>query len=73
MRPLVFAIALVLFTPCVAQAADITVYSPQIVNGPLRKLAEAWTAETGNKVTFAGMDVGRVRTAVSTDAPGDVV
>jgi ABC-type molybdate transport system substrate-binding protein len=56
-----------------AQAAEITVYSPGIVNGPLRKLAEAWTAETGNKVTIAGNNVGRIRTAVSTDAPGDVV
>jgi molybdate transport system substrate-binding protein len=72
-RPLIFAIVLVLFAPNVAQAADITVYSPGIVNGPLRKLAEAWTVETGNKVTFAGNNVGRIRTAVSTDAPGDVV
>ena len=31
---------------------------------PLSKLAEAWTAETGNKVTFAGFNVGRIRTAV---------
>ena len=57
-----------------AQAAEITVYSPQIVNGPLRKLAEAWTTQTGNKVTFAGFNVGRVRTAVTTDVtPADVM
>jgi len=56
-----------------AQAADITVYSPGIVNGPLTKLADAWTAETGNKVTFAGFNVGRIRTAVGKDDPGDVV
>jgi molybdate transport system substrate-binding protein len=56
-----------------ANAADITVYSPGIVNGPLTKLAAAWTAETGNKVTFAGFNVGRIRTAVSKDAPADVV
>ena len=56
-----------------AQAGDITVYSPGIVNGPLTKLAEAWTAETGNKVTFAGFNVGRIRTAVGQDAAGDVV
>jgi molybdate transport system substrate-binding protein len=56
-----------------AWAADITVYSPGIVNGPLKRLAQAWTAQTGNKVTFAGNNVGRIRTAVSTDAPGDVV
>jgi len=56
-----------------AQAADITVYSPGIVNAPLTKLAQAWTAETGNKVTFAGFNVGRIRTAVGQDAAGDVV
>lgn len=56
-----------------AQAADITVYAPNIVAGPLRKLAESWTAETGNKVTFAGFNVGRVRTAVEKNDPGDVV
>jgi hypothetical protein len=57
-----------------ARAADITVYSPGIVNGPLTKLAEAWTAETGNKVTFAGFNVGRIRAAVGNDTtPADVV
>jgi len=56
-----------------AVAADITVYSPNIVNGPLTKLAEAWTAETGNKVTFAGFNVGRIRAAVGRNDPGDVV
>ncbi len=61
-----------LFVPA-AQAADITVYSPGIVNGPLKQLAADWTAATGNKVTFAGNNVGRIRTAVGADAPGDVV
>ena len=73
MRHLGFAIAFTLLSSWGAQAADITVYSPAIVNGPLKKLAESWTAETGNKVTFAGNNVGRVRTAVTTDAPADVV
>ena len=73
MRPLALAIALAMFAPSGAQAADITVYSPAIVNGPLKKLADAWTAETGNKVTFAGFNVGRVRTAVEKNDPGDVV
>lgn len=68
------AVLFVMLSSCAAQAADITVYSPQIVNGPLRKLAEAWTAQTGNKVTFAGFNVGRVRTAVTTDVtPADVM
>ena len=57
-----------------AQAGDITVYSPGIVNGPLTRLAQAWTAETGNKVTFAGFNVGRIRTAVDNDTtPADLV
>ncbi len=63
-----------LFCPAMAQAAEITVYSPQIVNGPLQKLADAWAAETGNKVTFAGFNVGRVRAAVTSDVtPADVM
>ena len=66
--------ALLLLLPAAAQAAEITVYSPGIVNGPLRQLAAAWEAETGNKVSFAGNNVGRIRTAVATDAvPADVV
>ena len=72
MRSMILLAALL--APCGAQAADITVYSPGIVNGPLKQLAQAWSAETGNKVDFAGNNVGRIRTAVSTDAvPADVV
>jgi ABC-type molybdate transport system substrate-binding protein len=67
------AILLVALSCAAAQAADLTVYSPQIVNGPLRKLAESWTAQTGNKVIFAGMNVGRVRAAVEAGDPGDIV
>jgi molybdate transport system substrate-binding protein len=67
------AAALVALSSLGAQAADITVYSPGIVNGPLKTLAEAWTAQTGNKVTFAGFNVGRIRTVVGKDDPGDVV
>ena len=73
MRSAVWAIALAVLAPSAVRAADITVYSPGIVNAPLRKLADAWTAETGNKVTFAGFNVGRIRTAVGKDDPGDVV
>jgi len=72
-RRITLAILLALLAPVSTQAADITVYSPNIVNGPLQKLADAWTAETGNKVTLAGFNVGRVRTAVGKDDPGDVV
>ena len=64
MRGRGFAAVLLLLAPAAASAADLTVYSPQIVNGPLRKLADAWTVQTGNKVIFAGFNVGRVRAAV---------
>jgi molybdate transport system substrate-binding protein len=67
------AAALIVLSSCGASAADITVYSPGIVNGPLKQLAAAWTAETGNQVIFAGNNVGRIRTAVGKDDPGDVV
>ena len=73
MRHLYLAAAFIALSSLTAQAADITVYSPGIVNGPLKTLADAWTAVTGNKVTFAGFNVGRIRTAVGTDATGDVV
>lgn len=53
--------------------ADITVFSPGISNGPLRKLAEGWTAKTGNKVTITGGNVGRIRIAVNTQIPADLV
>ena len=73
MRPIHLSVLFLLLSPA-ARAADITVYSPGIVNGPLTKLADAWTTETGNKVTFAGFNVGRIRTAVDTGAiPADVV
>lgn len=73
MRFTCFAACFLMLSPA-ARAADITVYSPGIVNGPLTKLAEAWTAETGNKVTFAGFNVGRIRTAVGDNTvPADVV
>jgi hypothetical protein len=71
-RALGLVTLLMLLSPLAARA-DITVYSPGIVNGPLHKLADAWAAQTGHKVTFAGNNVGRIRTAVATDAAGDVV
>ncbi|HMH64874.1 MAG TPA: substrate-binding domain-containing protein [Rhizomicrobium sp.] len=67
------AVTFVILSSLRAEAADITVYAPNIVAGPLKALAAEWTAETGNKVTFAGFNVGRVRAAVEKDDPGDVV
>jgi molybdate transport system substrate-binding protein len=71
-RHLGFAVAFIVSSSA-AQAADITVYAPNIVAGPLKVLAADWTAATGNKVTFAGFNVGRVRAAVEKNDPGDVV
>ena len=73
MRAIFLLAAAAICLPLGARAADLTVYAPNIVNGPLAKLAEAWTSETGNKVTLAGFNVGRVRTAVGNDTPADVV
>ncbi|MDB5735838.1 MAG: transporter substrate-binding protein [Alphaproteobacteria bacterium] len=64
---------LLLAVPVAAQAADITVFSPGIANGPLKTLAGNWMADTGNKVTITGGNVGRIRTAVNGDTPGDIV
>jgi len=66
--------ALVAVLPLGAHAAEITVYSPGIVNGPLKQLAADWAAQTGNKVTFAGNNVVRIRTARTTaSVPADGV
>ena len=73
MRCLGIAVALIALSSLDARAADITVFSPGIVNGSLTRLAASWTAETGNKVTITGGNVGRIRTAVNTDVPADLV
>jgi len=73
MRCLGIAVALIALSSLGARAADITVFSPGIVNGPLNKLAASWTAQTGSKVTITGGNVGRIRTAVNTDVPADLV
>ena len=54
MRCLGIAVALIALSSLGARAADITVFSPGIVNGPLNKLAASWTAQTGSKVTITG-------------------
>lgn len=72
-RRLGLAVAFIIASFSVPAAADITIFSPGISNGPLRKLAESWTAETGHKVTITGGNVGRIRTAVNTGVPADLV
>jgi len=56
-----------------SQAATLTIFSPGIANGPLRTLAAKWQAETGNTVTITGGNVGRIRAAVTSDTPADLV
>lgn len=65
--------ALLALCATAAHAADITVLSPGIANGPLRTLAAQWQARTGSTVTITGGNVGRIRTAVNGDAPADLV
>ena len=66
---MILVVALVAFAPLGARAGDITVYSPGIVNGPLKQLAASWTAETGNKVTFAGMVLEGAEVAAANGKP----
>lgn len=56
-----------------ANAANITIFSPGIANGPLRALAAQWQARTGNTVSITGGNVGRIHTAVTNDTPADLV
>ena len=56
-----------------AKAADITVFAPGIASVGLRKLADEWTATTGNKVTITGANVGRILTSVNGNVPADLV
>jgi molybdate transport system substrate-binding protein len=65
MRTTFLAAMLATVTGVAAEAADITV--------GLRKLADEWTAQTGNKVTITGANVGRILTSVNDNAPADLV
>jgi molybdate transport system substrate-binding protein len=67
-------VAAALMTGCApAMAADITVFAPGIASVGLRKLADAWTLQTGNKVTITGANVGRILTSVNGNVPADLV
>jgi molybdate transport system substrate-binding protein len=73
MRHVLIAAALVVLMPLAAEAAEITVFAPGITTAGLRKLANAWTIETGNRVNLIGGTVGAVKTDVTSDMPGDIV
>ena len=72
MRNILHAVLLVIFTGLAANAADITVFSSGVTNGGIRKLALAWSLQTGNRVTFKSGNVGDVKNNVETDIPGDI-
>jgi molybdate transport system substrate-binding protein len=59
--------------PLSAEAADITVFAPGITTAGLRKLANAWMIETGNRVNLVGGTVGAVKNDVTSGMPGDIV
>lgn len=73
MRHVFLAAALAVVAPLAAQAAAITVFSPGVTTAGLRKLANAWTIETGNRVDIIGGTIGAVKDDVTTGMPGDIV
>lgn len=54
-------------------ATDLTVFSPGVTAAGLRKLANAWTLETGNRVNIISGTIGVIKNNVMSDMPGDVV
>jgi molybdate transport system substrate-binding protein len=73
MRHVLVAAALAALLPLAAQADSITVFAPGITTAGLRKLANSWYLETGNRVNLIGGTVGAVKTDVTTGVPGDIV
>jgi molybdate transport system substrate-binding protein len=73
MRAPVFALLLLTGSAATAAAADITVFAPGVASVGLRKLADAWTVETGNKVAITGGNVGRILENVNNNVPADLV
>ena len=72
MRRTLFAALLVMLMTS-ADAADIIVFSSGVTNGGLKKLAAAWSLETGNKVNIQSGTIGKVKDDVTTGVRGDVV
>ena len=72
MRRTLFAALLVMLMTS-ADAADIIVFSSGVTNGGLKKLAAAWSLETGNKVNIQSGTIGKVKDDVIAGVRGDVV
>lgn len=62
-----------LLLPTGAMAADITVFSPGVTGGGIRKLAMQWSLETGNRVNIVGGTIGMARNFALSDREGDIV
>jgi molybdate transport system substrate-binding protein len=73
MRHVLIAAALAVLVPLSAEATEITVFAPGITTAGIRKLANEWTIETGNRVNIIGGTVGAVKDDVSSGMPGDIV
>lgn len=72
MKRLLAAAALALL-PNAALAADITVFSPGVTGGGIRKLALQWSLATGNRVNFVGGTIGMARNNALSELPGDII
>ena len=78
MRPAVFLAAVFAALSCsaaLAQAAEITVYTPGVVyNAGIQDLAASYTKETGIKVTIKAEGMGQLVNDVKTGKPiADIV
>lgn len=73
MRRVFIAAALAVLLPLAADAAQITVFAPGVTTAGIRKLANAWSLESGNRVNIIGGTIGAVKTDVTAGMPGDIV
>jgi molybdate transport system substrate-binding protein len=74
MRQKFIAVVLAVLLPVAAEAGEfITVFAPGVTTAGIRKLANAWTIETGNRVNIIGGTIGAVKNDVTSGMPGDIV
>lgn len=71
MRSTILSLALTALFASTAWGAEITVITPGFVKGGLTALAASYQAKTGNKVTVAGQDMGKMMNVIK--ERGDVV
>src|SRR5271170_8123044 len=73
MRHVFIVAALAILLPLSAEAVEITVFAPGVTTAGIRKLANAWTIETGNRIDIIGGTIGAVKGDVTSGMPGDIV